>query len=143
MVKFNMKSCTTPQKRPVEEEVSVMKVPRVAQLTLVEQGPRPQTAQRLPDKAPVVLTIYKVTEQAGDAWSSFEGMTATLYQIQIKHEARPSPLYNITQSFNEFLQYVHGNDESVPTNLQDLQKAGIKLTLTDGQDPDSVLSILQ
>ena len=105
---------------------------------MVEQGPRPANPNRLPDSAPVQVVVCKVTDSAGDCWSQYEGTEASLYQVQMKHEARPSALFDLIRSFGDFLKSAHAEDESVPVSLQDLQQCGIKLVLTDNQGPDGV-----
>lgn len=114
------------------------KVPKASQLVMVEQGPRPTAPKRLPDSAPVQICIYKVTDCAGDCWAQYESTDTSLYQIQMKHEARPSCLFDLTRSFCDFLKAARADNESVPATLQDLQQCGIKLVLTDAQDPDAV-----
>ena len=127
-------------KRKMEDGTSSspQKVQKASQLVMVEQGPRPANPNRLPDSAPVQVVVYKVTDSAGDCWSQYEGTEASLYQVQMKHEARPSALFDLNRSFGDFLKSVHAEDESVPVSLQDLQQCGIKLVLTDNQDPDGV-----
>jgi hypothetical protein len=56
----------------------------------------------------------------------------------LKHEARPSCLFDMNRGFTEYLKQAHAEDESIPVTLQDLQNAGIRLLITDGTDPDSV-----
>ena len=96
------------------------KVPKASQLVMVEQGPRPINPKRLPESAPVQVCIYKVTECAGDCWSQYEGTDAPLYQIQMKHGARPSALFDLNRSFSEFLKSMHTEDDSVPVTLQEM-----------------------
>ena len=83
------------------------KAPTVNEHTVIESTPTPQRTQtlRLPVTAPVVLGIYKYTDRARDVWVVDE--SAALYQIQIKHDARPSICYELYNSFNEFLANVH------------------------------------
>ena len=119
------------------------KVPKASQLVMVEQGPRPLNPKRLPESAPVQVCIYKVTVCAGDCWAQYEGAGASLYQIQMKHDARPSALFDLNRSFGDFLKSMHAEDDSVPVTLQELQAAGIKLVLTDSQDPDGVGTFVQ
>ena len=132
-------------KRKMEEGTSSspQKVPKASQLVMVEQGPRPANPKRLPDSAPVQVVVYKVTDSAGDCWSQYDGADASLYQVQMKHEARPSALFDLSRSFGDFLKSVHAEDESVPVSLQDLQHCGIKLVLADAQDPDGVGTFVQ
>eukprot|EP00973_Karenia_brevis_P061607 8567332-Karenia_brevis.AAC.1 len=96
--------------------------------------------QRLPDWAPVVVTIYKITDEAADVWNLFENKpNVKLWQIQIKHDARPSILYGILDSFAQFLRESNRTNETIPTTLAELQqKAGIKLVLTDNKDPEEI-----
>ena len=109
-------------------------------MTLVEQGPKPQrTAQRLPASAPVVVAIYKVTDEAADVWNAYEGKDdIQLWQVQVQHDARPSITFGIVESFNDFLRQAHADNDAIPTTLMDLQGAGIKLVVTDRNDPDDV-----
>ena len=119
------------------------KVPKASALVMVEQGPRPPNPRRLSESAPVQVCIYKVSNCAGDCWSQYEGTDAALYQVQMKHDARPSCLFDLNRSFGDFLKTVHAEDESMPVTLQDLQSSGIKLVLTDSQDPDGVGTFVQ
>ena len=128
----------------------------------MESAPRIQRAQRLPAVAPFLMCIYKagacdcgravlvarqlsnthgqVSDNAGDMWSNYEGSEAKLYQIQMTHDARPSALFNARDSFNDFLEEMaQGGDSGYPASLELLQStAGVKLTLTDRNDPDDV-----
>ena len=81
-----------------------------------------------------------MSDNAGDMWSNYEGTQAKLYQIQMTHDARPSALFNVRDSFNDFLKEMAQDGESGhPASLDLLQsKAGVKLTLTDRNDPDEV-----
>ena len=114
------------------------KHPKASQLVMVEEGLRPGNLKRLPDSAPVYVCIYKVTNCAGDCWAQYEGTEAALYQVQMKHDARPSALFDLNRSFGDFLKAAHADNDDVPTSPQDLQQCGIKLILTDAQDPDGV-----
>ena len=95
---------------------------------------------RLPATAPFNICIYKVTDRAGDCWSAFDGNNkAALYQAQIAHDARPSLLFNLRDSFGDFLKEVSAEDKDYPSGLEELQNmGGIKLVLTDKNDPDNI-----
>ena len=119
-----------------EEATPPKKVPRASDL-VTETGPKPQrAAQRLPENAPIVVALYKVTSRAGDVWNQFEGIQqCDLFQIQLEHEARPGALFGLISGFNDFLKTA---GEGMPTNLQALQKdAGIKLVMADARDPEN------
>ena len=96
--------------------------------------------QRLPATAPFNVCIYKVTDRAGDCWSTYEGCTkVSLYQAQIAHDARPSILFNVRDSFADFLKEISIEKDCYPSNLDDLiNDGGIKLVLTDKNDPENV-----
>ena len=58
--------------------------------------------------------------------------------MQIDHAARPSILFNVRDSFNDFLKQASTDNEGVPASLEQLQaKAGIKVIMSDRNDPDS------
>ena len=68
------------------------KPPSASQLTMLESAPTPQRTQglRLPVFAPVILGVYKYTDRAGNVWDSVVDESSALYQLQIKHDAKPS-----------------------------------------------------
>ena len=89
--------------------------------------------------APVILGVYKYTDRARDVWDSVVDESAALYQLQIKHDAKPSICYELYSSFNEFLAGVHEENEDVPSTLSELaRQALIRLVITNADDPDSV-----
>ena len=105
----------------------------------METAPRPNRPQRLPASAPLDVVIYKVTKRASDMWDQFtEADGAELWQIQLEHAARPSAIFNLRDSFQDFLKEAGADSDSgIPTSLDVLQqKAGIKLVLADRNDPD-------
>ena len=107
----------------------------------METAPRPNRPQRLPASAPLDVVIYKVTKRASDVWDQFtETDGAELWQIQLEHAARPSAIFNLRDSFQDFLKEAGADSDSgIPTSLDVLQqKAGIKLVLADRNDPDKV-----
>ena len=111
-------------------------LPRASDLT-VQNRPQ-QTSTRLPSSAPVVVCLYKVTDRARDVWSVVEDTSAGLYQVQIKHDARPSVTFDILGSFGSYLQKANAENDDIPATLSDLSRnAFIKLVLT-GDDPESV-----
>ena len=85
--------------------------------------------------------VYKATNRAGDLWSQFEGVhDAKLFQIQLDHAARPSALFDIRGSFNEFLSQAAQGNEGFPKSLDDLAKGGVRLVVSDSTDPDGTKS---
>ena len=130
------------KKRPAESSAAPgkSKVPKASEC-VVEEGPKPQrSAQRMPTHAPVVVCLYKVTDEAGDVYREYDGQAdVKLYQVQISHEARPSVTFGVLDEFNSLLRKKHAKDESMPASLVELQqKSGIKFVLTGRTDPDSI-----
>ena len=84
--------------------------------------------------------MYKVTDRAGDCWPAFEGSNkASLYQAQIAHDARPSILFNLRDSFGDFLREISVEDKNYPSSIDELLNiGGVKLVLTDKNDPENV-----
>ena len=70
----------------------------------------------------------------------FEGSNkARLYQVQIAHDARPSILFNLRDSFGNFLKAMSTEDKDYPSSIDELLNvAGIKLVVADKNDPDNV-----
>ena len=53
------------------------------------------------------------------------------------HTARPSVLFNIRDSFSDFLKDASEGKEDYPNNLESLlNQGGVKLILSDKNDPD-------
>jgi len=133
-VGFSMSNAATGVKRSAElPTAGSKKIPKVADMKV--EATRQQT-QRPQMNAPVNLCICKVTDNSGDLWSAFPD--TKLWQIQLEHDARPSVSVNIVASLNDFLKEASKNSSgSVPDTVQKLQsEAGIKLTLTNMDDPD-------
>ena len=70
-------------------------------------------------------------------WSLIEDENAALYQVQVDHaNVRPSVTFDIVGNFNSFLKQLNQEDGGIPGSLSDLGRHGIKLVLTNGEDPD-------
>jgi len=132
-VGFSMSNAATGAKRSAEPTAGSKKIPKVADMKV--EAPR-QQSQRPQMNAPVNLCVYKCTENSGDLWSAFPD--TKLWQIQLEHDARPSMSVNIIASLNDFLKEASKTSSGgVPDTVQKLQsEAGIKLTLTNMDDPD-------
>ena len=65
--------------------------------------------------------------------------TFALYQVQIAHEARPSILMSLRDSFSDFLKDMSSENEAYPGSLEVLRDTGcIKLVLTNKDDPEDI-----
>ena len=95
---------------------------------------------RLPAVAPFNVCVYKDTDKAGDCWPMFRDYTGwRLYQVQIAHEARPSIVFNLRNSFEECLKEQSTDQPGYPISIAALaDESGIKLVITDNNDPDHV-----
>ena len=81
-----------------------------------------------------------MTENAADVWPLYEGTDkCCVWQLQLKHEARPSCLFDCIGSWNDYLTQARVDDPSMPGSLSDMQaQCGAKLVLADATDPDSI-----
>ena len=108
----------------------------------IEAGPTPAKKQRLPEKAAVVVCMYKITDRASDLGSHFEeGEEAALYQVQIAHDARPSVTYDMFRTFNAFLAATQAEGPKSVRELENL--CAIKLVITTTEDQDGIGTFVQ
>lgn len=92
---------------------------------------------RFQNVPPVVMAIYKVTDQAGDI-IEIGCESDSVYQVQLDHTSRRSVVTDIRAEFSAFLHSGHATYNVLPSNFAELQRAGIKLVVSDGSDPDGV-----
>lgn len=112
---------TTPKKenkRTLEQEPrKCNKFMKVSEI-VVEEGPKPDkiSPKKLTNDAPVVVCIYKVTDDSGAVWEAYKGSEPKpLWQIQISHEV-PRPItYQFKDKFADFLKMC----KDTPDTLQD------------------------
>ena len=124
----------------VEQELGrSAKVPRANEVTTMAT-PTKSTQRRLPTSAPMDICIYHYCDQASILWDLLQEKDEfKLYQVQLSHEVQRSATFSMRDSFNEFLTKAHEENESVPMNLQELEKeAAVKLVVTDRTDPDNI-----
>ena len=95
--------------------------------------------QRLPTTAPFNVCVYKVSDKAGDCWEDVQKYpTYALYQVQIAHDARPSILMSLRDSFSDFLKEMSTESDAYPGSLEVLRDQGcIKLMVSNKDDPES------
>ena len=83
------------------------------------------------------VCIYKITDDATDVWSSCPSGNA-LYQVQMKHDARPSVMYSFINNFNSFLKKENEQNNEVPASLADLaREAYIRLVVANSEDANN------
>ena len=127
MGKFSLSA--VPQKRGAPEggDAAKKKFPRASELVIddARAATRPSQTRR-PETAPLIVAIYEYSKRAGDVWEKFAGTEAALFQIQMKHEARPSALFDMGRGFNEYLRQAHAEDASIPESTTQLQDAGAR-----------------
>ena len=75
----------TPPFRLEKFQKTTPETPKVNRLTIEEAEPRRVTT-RPPATAPVVVCIYKVTDKVKDVWTTVEQDSASLFQVQMKHD---------------------------------------------------------
>ena len=85
----------------------------------VLDGPRPvATPRRLPASAPVSVCLYKISDQAGDVWDSFQDQDIPLWQIQMDHPAQRPITLQMRDSLNDFIRNAHASDADMPTDAR-------------------------
>ena len=72
--------------RPEKFQKTNPEIPKVNRLTIEESEPRRVVTTRPPAIAPVVVCIYKVTDQAKDVWTTVAQDSVSLFQVQMKHD---------------------------------------------------------
>ena len=140
--KFSVGAAASSQrgKRAAEElpsEAAASKVPKASDIALDFTSTTQAKPKRLPASAPVIVCIYKITDEAGDVWDRYPDVP--LWQIQIDHAAQRGVTFQMREGFNDFLLSTHATEKSIPPTLQELDKiAGVRLVVTDRTDPDDV-----
>ena len=77
-----------------------------------------------PTHGPVCICIRKFTNCAGDLLPQYLEKNVGLYQIQLEHEVAPNSVtFQIKTRLAAFLQGQAKNDETLPTNLEDITVA--------------------
>ena len=141
--KFSLSNAAAGSKRQNNDDQKspAKKIPKVSEMKM--EAPRQQT-QRVVTNAPVNICVYKISDVAGDLWAAFKDTPTKLWQVQIEHDARPSITVNILASFNDFLKENARSNAGMPDTVQKLQAdAGIKLVMTNQDDPDNVGCFVQ
>ena len=143
--KFSLSATVAGSKRSADAAASpakaLRKVPKVSEMKMMEKAP---VATRATTSAPVVICVYKVSDNAGDLWAMYKDSNTKLWQVQIEHDARPSISVSIVRQFDEYLKDNAKTTPGMPDSVQKLQQeAGIKLVLTNTEDPDSIGTFVQ
>ena len=133
---FSLNNAASSKRVGAEQNCSTRKIPKVGDMKM--ESPRQSVITRPQTNAPVNMCVYKITDASGDVWPSFPD--TKLWQIQINHDARPSVSVAVVQGLNDYLKQTPG----APENVQKLQsEAGIKIVLTNLDDPDSLGCFVQ
>ena len=121
-------------------KTKVKQIPKGGNLTRVDR--RPLQTHRLgsADRAtPIIVCVFQATDLASDLWPDLNGTDAKLYQVQVKHDASPSIVFDFLNNFRDFLKTASVSNSQIPADLKGLATAGlIKLVLTGADDPDDV-----
>ena len=86
--------------------------------------------------APVIMSVYKYSEEAQDWLYQTREAGKTLYACILGHDAYPSVCFGLVDRLGRFLAENAAN--GYPGNLAALREAGIALVLTKNEDPDQV-----
>ena len=97
MVLFTLDKVPSPAKARPPPTLPLLernrKVLKVGDL-VVEEGPRPPAARRLPSTGDILLALYKCTDDAR-IWVDVKNPDMGLWQVQVKHDTRDSVCYQI------------------------------------------------
>ena len=62
-----------------------------------------------------------------------------LWQVQVDHAAQRPITFQMRDGFNDFLRAARAGNEQMPANVRELEEAvGVRLIVSDRQDPDEV-----
>jgi len=139
--KFNLMRTPVAKRSAPEQLTRIPKAPRASDVITVP--PQPKTNRQRPHtplNAPVEMCIYRYCDQASLIWDMLQGSDEfKLYQIQLTHDAQRSIMFDIRNSFNDWLSKSHENNPTIPENLQQLEKeTAVRMVVTDRTDPDGV-----
>ena len=97
---------------------------------------------RLPDVAPVCISVYCYGDSAADHVDGWPA-AAPLFQVQMTHEANPSYTMAFRDAFNEFLKQSAGSGD-MPQDLQELQRtSNVKVQVTRAAEPNNAGIVLK
>ena len=120
--KFSLGAAVVGSKRSADGAASpakaIRKVPKVSEMKIMEKTP---VTTRATTSAPVVICVYKVSDNAGDLWALYKDSNTKLWQVQIEHDARPSISVSIVRQFDEYLKDNAKTTPGIPDSVQKLQ----------------------
>ena len=96
--------------------------------------------QRPPSTSLFQVCLYKVSDKAVDCWPNLRAYHwNAIYQVQVAHEARPSLVFNLRNTFSDFLKDMSNQNNAYPGNLDVLRdKCCIKLVVSDKVDSENI-----
>lgn len=126
---FIMAPKYSPKKRAVSKNAGAgpAAIPRAASLApLAAAGP--PLGSNLPATAPLHLSVFRYTDNAGDLSQPMP--EEPLWQVQCVHEARPSHTTKLLGAFSRFFETKHGANPEFPSSLSKLKtEAGIQIQI--------------
>lgn len=99
-------------------------------------SPKPATSASIArSEAPVEISVLQYIGQAGAIVTGLPEPLhdQPLYQVQLRHDARPSLLMKTILNFNNYLADLHSQQPGVPSSLQHLRDEGIQLQIVNSQ----------
>ena len=82
---------------PLQESNRPSKAPKVDDLVVVQEGPRPPPPRRLPHTGDIVVALYKYTDDASPIWEDVKESDLALWQVQVQHDVRDSICFQIQE----------------------------------------------
>lgn len=80
---------------------------------------------------PLVLTVYKVTNVAGDISLEFQGINSALWQLQLQRDKNAFLTTGFRSAFNSFLQTPTARQIGAPESVGELKHHGVQLVMDE------------
>ena len=123
-------------KKKTKQSASSTAVPKVASLT-PKAAQTIGTSSKTSATAPIELSILQYTECGTDVLHTLPA--EPVFQIQVRHEAKPSITQRLIASMQTFLTKIHEEDKTMPSSLATLRtENGILLQITNHEDPAGI-----
>ena len=86
-------------------------------------------ANELPENAAINAYVWKYTDRAGDFYADLQS-EASLYCVQVQHEASPSICGKVLDALQVFLQEFGTRAADAPGTIKELQQSGVYVSIT-------------
>lgn len=101
----------------------------------LQLSPKAASRQKARSEAPFEISVLQYIANAGELLNFLPDdlHDQPLYQIQLRHDAKPGLLMRMIMNFNNFLAFLHTEQPQVPASLQGLRDHGILVQIASAQ----------